>query len=141
MVHAAAEHAQQELTRVPRSMELQTPPSLKEQQLHELTHLPYQPWCASCVCFRARSDRHERSGAATRSSTPCISFDFGYTKSVPSESDAKRDLIDHQYGDDRFCQWICPHRTSAKQEPVEPHGAGTFDVCQSFRSCRADVSL
>ena len=70
-------------------MELQTPPSLKEQQLHELTHLPYQPWCASCVCFRARSDRHERSGAATMSSTPCISFYFGYAKSVPSESDAK----------------------------------------------------
>ena len=89
VVHAAAEHAQQELTRTPNAMKLETPPSFAEQQQHFLTHLPYAPWCSSCVCLRARSDKHERSGGSRRSSTPCISFDFAYTKSVPQDADSK----------------------------------------------------
>ena len=56
VVHAAAEHAQKELTRIPNAMKLETLPSFAEQQKHFFTHLPYAPWCSSCVCFRARSD-------------------------------------------------------------------------------------
>ena len=41
------------------------------------------------MCFRARSDKHERSGGSRRSSTPCISFDFAYTKFVPQDADSK----------------------------------------------------
>ena len=88
VVHAAAERAQQELTRTPNAVKLETRPSCAEQQ-QLLTHLPYAPRCSSCVCFRARSDKHERSGASRRSSTPCISFDFAYTKSAPQDADSK----------------------------------------------------
>eukprot|EP00435_Cladocopium_sp_Y103_P042490 s2990_g11.t1 len=88
-VHAAATAAQQELTRVPNAVELQQPPSEREQQLHNLSHLPYASWCPSCVAYRARSDRHERTGASQRSSVPSISFDCCYTKCVPDKSDSK----------------------------------------------------
>ena len=83
------QRAQQELTRTPHAVKLETPPSFAEQQQHFLTHLPYAPWCSSCVCFRARSDKHERSSGSRRSSTPCISFDFAYTKFVPQDADSK----------------------------------------------------
>eukprot|EP00435_Cladocopium_sp_Y103_P043172 s881_g12.t1 len=70
-------------------MELQQPPSEKEQQAHNLSHLPFASWCPSCVAYRARSDKHERSGASNRSSIPCISFDFCYTKCIPDKQDGK----------------------------------------------------
>ena len=86
-VHAAATAAQQEL--LPRSVELQQPPSERDQQIHNLSHLPYANWCPACVAYRARSDRHERTGASQRSSVPSVSFDFCYTKCVPGGKDSK----------------------------------------------------
>jgi len=58
-------------------------PSQKEQDKHCLTHVPYEPWCSSCVAFRARADRHMRDDSTHASAAPTISFDFCYTKSVP----------------------------------------------------------
>ena len=33
--------------------------SLKEQETHFVTHLPYAPWCQACVATRAKEDKHE----------------------------------------------------------------------------------
>ena len=57
----AAQHAVADAERVPKSPSLATPPSLELQRQHELTHTPYQPWCESCVCFKARADRQCRN--------------------------------------------------------------------------------
>ena len=55
-------------------------PSQKEQDKHCLTHVPYEPWCSSCVAFRARADRHMRDDSTHAGAVPTISFDFFYTK-------------------------------------------------------------
>ena len=89
MAHGAAEQAQGELARTPESVHLQIPPGEETQQKHFLTHIPYQPWCSSCVCFRARADQHQRTGASRRGGVATISFDFEYTKAVPDSKDAK----------------------------------------------------
>ena len=60
IIHAATEQYQVDEARRPKAVDLQEPPSEKEQQLHNLSHLPYAPWCSSCVCFRARADKQER---------------------------------------------------------------------------------
>ena len=60
-----------------------TPPSLELQRQHELTHTPYQPWCESCVCFKARADRQCRNDSARISGTATVSFDLAYTRSIP----------------------------------------------------------
>ena len=57
VVHAAAERAQQELTRTPIAVKLETPPSFAEQQQHFLTHLPYAPWCSSMSVQVALGDQ------------------------------------------------------------------------------------
>ena len=89
VVHAAAEQAHGELARTPKSVPLQILPDEETQQKHFLTHIPYQPWCSSCVCFRARADQHQRTGASRRGGVATISFDFEYTKAVPDSKDAK----------------------------------------------------
>ena len=68
IIHAATEQYQSDLTRVPKAVDLKVPPSKEGQQLHNLSHLPYAPWCASCVCFRARADKQQRSDGARRAS-------------------------------------------------------------------------
>ena len=70
------------------------------------------PAMVCLMCFRARSDRHERSGAATRSSTPYISVMQRKSQRSPS-------------GDDWFCQWMCPHH------PCEAR-TSRISWCQNF---------
>ena len=89
IIHAATEQYHSDLARVPKAVDLKVPPSEEEQQLHNLSHLPYAPWCPSCVCFRARADKQQRSDGARRAGTATVSFDFCYTKSVPESMDEK----------------------------------------------------
>ena len=55
-------------------------PTEAERALHELTHIPYQPWCPACVAGRARRDQHrsEASRDAPERSVPVISVDWFY---------------------------------------------------------------
>ena len=47
---------------------------------HCLTHLPYAPWCESCVKAKGRPDSHFRDAENfTRREFPCISFDLSFT--------------------------------------------------------------
>ena len=44
---------------------------------HNLTHLPYRPWCAQCVKGKAKPDYHKKdSRRFTKREYPCISFDL-----------------------------------------------------------------
>ena len=36
-------------------------PSLRERRLHELTHLPFRPWCPHCTACKSRPDHQQRS--------------------------------------------------------------------------------
>ena len=73
--------------RVPRSPTLAEPPDGATQARHRLTHVPYEPWCQSCVAHRARADAHHRDGMASEGDCPVISFDFFYTKAGESVKD------------------------------------------------------
>ena len=50
-------------------------PSTAERELHELTHLPFQPWCTVCMQNKGRSDPHKGVDATHRAQT-VVSFDF-----------------------------------------------------------------
>ena len=54
-------------------------PSLKDQELHFTTHVPYAPWCQACVANRGREDRHESSKKKEDDGQRIIEFDFSYT--------------------------------------------------------------
>ena len=59
-------------------------PTVEERRRHELTHLPYQPWCTACLKHRARQDQHRRTGKSHEQGCPTVSFDFCYVKSSGS---------------------------------------------------------
>ncbi|CAE7264816.1 GIP [Symbiodinium sp. CCMP2592] len=64
-------------------------PTEEERAYHNLTHLPYQPWCPHCVAMKAREDNHKKGlskpSSSTDSAKPVISFDFCYTSTTGSE--------------------------------------------------------
>ena len=59
-------------------------PTVEERRQHELTHLPYQPWCTACLKHRARQGQHRRTGKSHEQGCPTVSFDFCYVKSSGS---------------------------------------------------------
>ena len=81
----AAHQARQQLAaaeeRVPVEQKHVTAPSEDAYRQHCLTHTPYKEWCAHCVVFRARSDRHEAKTEDHRASS-VLCFDFAYTSRV-----------------------------------------------------------
>lgn len=98
---ASAEAA---LTRRPIEQSVAKAPTAEEKRNHELTHIPYAPWCECCVKHRARQDQHRRSGGA-REAGPAISFDFAYTRpsgigplGEPEEDGAQEGVADDESG-------------------------------------------
>ena len=86
---SAARETEAEQQRKPNPQKLAEPPDEKSQQLHMLTHLPFQEWCAHCVAHRSRPDRHKRDGQVKESGVPTVSFDFAYTKAVAPGGNAQ----------------------------------------------------
>ena len=64
-------------------------PSKMEQEMHNLTHIPFAPWCQCCVATRAKEDarREEERGDATDRGKPIISFDYGFTFMADEEEE------------------------------------------------------
>jgi len=88
LILGAAREAQAAEERQPRPQHLAEPPDEEAQMRHNLCHLPFADWCASCVAHRARPDRQENTGAVKESS-PTVSFDFAYAKSVGADGIAR----------------------------------------------------
>ena len=59
------------MTPVPRE------PSEFEKQKHNLTHIPFQPWCTSCVKGKAQAEPHRRTERIIEDSElPVIQCDY-----------------------------------------------------------------
>ena len=67
----------------PRRMKAPEEPSAQERAEHELAHLPYKPWCLTCLRGKARADPHTRVEWTARAARPpMVQFDFAYLKST-----------------------------------------------------------
>ena len=56
-------------------------PTITEKEVHELTHLPPQPWCEQCIRGRATENLHKRVTLERAESTlAVIAFDFCFIK-------------------------------------------------------------
>ena len=61
--------------RNPVAVQLATPPSHEQVQLHMLTHTPYAAWCEACVSMKGKPDRHETDPTRVRDrEIPVLSF-------------------------------------------------------------------
>ena len=62
----AAREEYEALIPKPRFEDAPKQPSAKERKLHEVTHLPFQPWCAFCVQSKSRGHYKHRSTGEDR---------------------------------------------------------------------------
>ena len=52
-------------------------PTEEEVREHNMTHIPFKPWCELCIAHKSRQDKHHREDH-TSSEHSVVSFDFGY---------------------------------------------------------------
>ena len=68
-------------------------PTERGRRQHELTHLPFRPWCADCVAGAAADNPHRRHGPrADDEGLIKISVDYGFM-STGDEADSNRALL------------------------------------------------
>eukprot|EP00971_Amphidinium_carterae_P131715 2609006-Amphidinium_carterae.1 len=62
-------------------------PTLEDRLFHNITHVPYQPWCSLCVRRRARDDAHRRADVeqVRQKPIPVIQIDYCFLKSREQE--------------------------------------------------------
>ena len=61
-----------------------TMPSAFQQELHEITHQPFAPWCSACVMGRSRQSPHDKASEdkkcdANGKTGPVLQVDYCYT--------------------------------------------------------------
>ena len=77
-----------EQERNPGMLKTPTLPSSRQQELHNITHHPFQPWCEACVLGRSRQSPHRRQGGENE----------GESKELPEPSEAKPVIqLDYSY--------------------------------------------
>ena len=59
----------------PRQLRVPTSPTPEMIEKHELTHIPFRPWCRACVRGRGRADQH-RIKSEHSSTVPLVSMDY-----------------------------------------------------------------
>ena len=65
-------------------------PSEFEKQKHNLTHIPFKPWCTSCVKGKAQAEPHKRTHRIIEDSElPVIQCDYLMLKDVAGTSGLK----------------------------------------------------
>ena len=69
----------QEQQRKPMTLGQPKLPSLKDQEAHFVTHIPYAAWCQACVASRAKEDKHELREEKPDLGRNVIQLDFFFT--------------------------------------------------------------
>ena len=64
-------------------------PSKQERELHNMTHIPFQPWCVVCQEAKGRASQHKKQRASTKTSK--IQLDYAYIRQ-PQDKEANNDL-------------------------------------------------
>ncbi|CAE7401885.1 unnamed protein product [Symbiodinium natans] len=82
-----------EYERDPRAEPLAKAPSVEEQELHSLTHMPRQPWCQACLAARSKEDNHTESVDENRA-VPVLALDYMHT-GTEGDKDMRDPLAKH----------------------------------------------
>ena len=61
-------------------------PSKQERELHNMTHIPFQPWCVVCQEAKGRASQHKKQKASTKTSK--IQLDYAYIRQ-PQDKEPK----------------------------------------------------
>ena len=65
-------------------------PSESEKMKHQITHIPLQPWCTSCVKGKAQAEPHKRTERIIKDSElPAVQCDYLVLKGVAATDGLK----------------------------------------------------
>ena len=67
------------------SLPLPRQPTEEEVQLHQLTHLPFRPWCPHCVACKSKEDKQRLLDEEPRRRIPSLEVDYCYVKEQSRE--------------------------------------------------------
>ena len=71
-------------------------PTERDRRQHELTHLPFRPWCADCVAGAAADNPHRRQGPrADDEGMVKISVDYGFMSTGGDLNESRTLLVMH----------------------------------------------
>ena len=64
-------------------------PSESEKMKHDLTHIPFKPWCTSCVKSKAESDTYKRvERIIEHSELPIVQCDYFVLKDIARQTES-----------------------------------------------------
>ena len=75
--HSVKHNLAKELQRSVNQPGIPQQPTEQEVQEHNMTHIPFKPWCELCIAHKGRQDKHHRESHSS-STFSVVSFDFGY---------------------------------------------------------------
>ena len=75
--HSVKHSLSKELQRPVNQPGIPAEPTEEEVREHNMTHIPFKPWCELCIAHKSRQDKHHRE-SHTSSEQSVVSFDFGY---------------------------------------------------------------
>ena len=133
LVLEAVAAAELQMARQPKMQNIIPVPSKQTQELHALTHVPYQPWCEVCLKYRGGPDRHLSTGACH----------------VPEDGEEVIDLYDQEEREDgreprikelKSAMWlimVCSQTGSLGAVPLQSkaHGPRDHELCPEFGPC------
>jgi hypothetical protein len=60
---------------------------------HDLTHLPFRPWCADCVAGKAADDPHRRAAREEDDGPVKVSVDYGFVSEKAATADDPERIV------------------------------------------------
>ena len=75
--HSVKHNLAKELQRSVNQPGIPQQPTEQEVQEHNMTHIPFKPWCELCIARKGRQDKHHLESHSS-STFSVVSFDFGY---------------------------------------------------------------
>ena len=62
-------------------------PTKWEKEMHQLTHLPYRPWCEECVAGKGHSKHHQKVIREEQEMAPTVSMGYGFIRPSGGDDD------------------------------------------------------
>ena len=85
-------------------------PSKQERELHNMTHIPFQPWCVVCQEAKGRASQHKKQKASTKTSKNHLDYTADTTLpeggGCPAESEESRSAAQHAKERRAAARWL-----------------------------------
>ena len=110
-----------EQARHPMVLEGPEPPSAVERELHELTHLPFAPWCEACVRGRGKDMPHRKVEPVERRLMPMVCLDWFVAASSDEQGQKVEGATDVLLLTDAETGYVAAIPAKSKSAESHPH--------------------